>query len=117
VKRVIILNRELVEDESGRSVPDDHAWLGYSEAVAYLKANPQEILQAWRFPDIHKAGRLFQYLGPDPSYGCATQVAHGFKHSFKDIPINRERMPINGNGIRAEHLDYFKEIQELYDAR
>lgn len=107
--------------------------LSYDEAVQFLQEHPEKIYSTWCNPYTHKAGRLFDYLtanrgklyweqdGQSYQCGCLTQLKGGddcyripqeeLLQQIREDP----RIPIQGEDITVEHLEVFKEYQELAD--
>lgn len=104
----------------------------YDEAIACLRDNPNEIMDAWNHPLEHYAGCLFQYCTPSGGYvvtdgihfasrcGCPVQVKGGSRawtSELTDKIRNDPRIPYDAIAITADLscLEAFAEIQREMD--
>ena len=102
----------------------------YDKAIEFLTECPDQILNAWDYPEIHEAGSLFQYVAMSSSdyisesggnIGCLTMIKKdpGFfvaktKILTEEI-IKDERMPDDANKITVDSLSVFAEWQRRID--
>lgn len=96
----------------------------YAKAVKYLKEHPNQIKNAWRSPQNHPAGCLFEICSRDgepgdningETVGCLTQVAGGLYLAItaaltKEIRAD-SRIPKCPDDITVDELEVFAEWQ------
>ena len=103
----------------------------YDEAVEYLTARPEEILETWTYPSSKQAGCLFGFATPDPFVrafnkeqagrlcGCLTEIKGRGQDAWTDELTaairGDERIPSHGAYITVEHLPIFAEWQRRID--
>lgn len=102
----------------------------YDDAIAYLTANPSDIMNAWHNPSDVEGGCLFRYTsgersgtywgGTRPACGCLTQVASGAFPSPNvqlTLEIRKDsRIPHMPEDITVDDLPVFAEWQRKLDA-
>jgi len=92
----------------------------YDVAVDYLTQHPEEISEAWGWPDTHPAGCLFSYCGDweDDDVGCLTMVRAGLSAATEELTLAIRadaRLPDDETKITVEHLPVFAEWQRRLD--
>ena len=93
----------------------------YDEAIEYLTAHPNEILDAWDYPARKPGGVLFSIVSKNNAMccGCLVQIAGcAFKAQTPELTaaiLADKRIPTNRESIRVEDLPVFAEWQRRID--